>query len=113
LSFQILATIDYATLPGDANLDNTVNFDDLLTLAQHYGTASGAIWTDGDFDLDNAVNFGDLLTLAQHYGSGSALMPTDASADFQRDWALAMSMAPEPAAMAALAGAAIAVLRRR
>jgi hypothetical protein len=55
------------TTPGDTNHDGSVNFSDLLTLAQHYGQAS-AVWETGDFNNDHSVNFTDLLTLAQHYG---------------------------------------------
>lgn len=59
---------DYSPLPGDANLDGQVDFSDLLTLAQHYGTA-GATWEQGDCNADGTVGFDDLLILAQHYGA--------------------------------------------
>jgi len=58
-------------IPGDANLDGSVEFDDLLTLAQHYGMQT-THFTDGDFDGDGVVDFSDLLLLAQHYGQGDA-----------------------------------------
>ena len=54
-------------LPGDANLDGTVNFTDLLVLAQNYGVQNGN-WQHGDFNGDGRVNFADLLLLAQNYG---------------------------------------------
>lgn len=54
-------------LAGDLNRDKTVNFDDLLTLAQNYGT-SGKTFSQGDSNYDGAVNFDDLLMLAQRYG---------------------------------------------
>ena len=53
---------------GDANLDGVVGFDDLLALAQHYGTPT-ARWDAGDFNYDGSVGFDDLLLLAQNYGS--------------------------------------------
>ena len=53
-------------LPGDANRDGTVNFTDLLTLAQHYGKAG--THDQGDFNADGSVGFDDLLLLAQNYG---------------------------------------------
>ena len=62
------------TIMGDANLDGTVNFADLVTLAQHYGQ-SNATWDQGDFNYDGVVNFSDLVLLAQNYGqvvSGAA-----------------------------------------
>lgn len=52
---------------GDANLDGTVNFTDLLALAQSYGQ-SNSNWDQGDMTYDAAVGFPDLLTLAQNYG---------------------------------------------
>jgi hypothetical protein len=70
LNYQITAL----PLPGDANADGTVNFADLLTLAQHYG-ASQATWRIGDFNNDGRVGFDDLLLLAQNYGAGTAASP--------------------------------------
>jgi hypothetical protein len=60
-------------IPGDADLNGSVNFSDLLTVAQHYGQTSNPAWTDGDFNNDNSVSFGDLLLLAQHYGQSQAM----------------------------------------
>lgn len=51
---------------GDVNLDGTVGFPDLLSLAQHYGAAA-ASWDYGDLNYDQKVDFTDLLMLAQHY----------------------------------------------
>ena len=86
-------------LPGDANLDGTVNFTDLLTLAQHYGLSPDAMWADGDFNGDESVGFDDLLTLAQHYGDTQG--------------AAAVASVPEPSSFAALGLAAASLLRRR
>ena len=55
-------------LAGDANLDGTVNFPDLLILAQNYGRTSGVDFTTGDFNDDGRVDFSDLLLLSQNYG---------------------------------------------
>lgn len=98
-------TIDTSATGGDANLDAIVGFDDLVTLAQHYNTPSGANWLIGDFTHDGAVGFDDLVTLAQHYGSSDT---------FAADWALAQSLAqtPEPATLAA-GVAGLVLLRRR
>jgi hypothetical protein len=54
------------TLKGDANLDRTVNFADLIPLAQSY-SGTGKVWTQGDFDYDGDVDFQDLVPLAQNY----------------------------------------------
>lgn len=64
-------TIRY-TWSGDAGLDQAVNFNDLLALAQHYGTTAGATWAMGDFNYDGDVDFNDLLALAQRYGATPA-----------------------------------------
>jgi hypothetical protein len=89
------------TLAGDGNLDGIVNFDDLLTLAQHYGKAAGARWTEGDSNRDGKVDFDDLLALAQRYGSsisvGDRASPgTAVPAGIFADWQLARSLVPEP-----------------
>jgi len=61
-------------LSGDANLDGTVNFADLVIVAQNYGQ-SGRTLSQGnlDYSAGGAVDFNDLVILAQHYGS--ALSP--------------------------------------
>ena len=54
------------TVLGDTNLDGTVNFTDLVALAQHYNSTT-AVWDQGDFNGDGTVNFTDLVALAQNY----------------------------------------------
>lgn len=63
-------SVEFFTLAGDVNRDRTVNFDDLLTVAQSYGQ-SGKVFTQGnvDYSADGVVGFDDLLILAQNYGS--------------------------------------------
>lgn len=58
--------------PGDANGDGSVNFADLLILAQNYGSTNAVTWQSGDFDGDGTVGFDDLLVLAQSYGKTAA-----------------------------------------
>lgn len=94
---DIRATI----IAGDTNHDNTVNFTDLLTLAQHYGQSS-AHWEDGDFNFDGAVNFNDLLALAQNYGTSVSFGPATA----------AIAAVPEPAVALPLIAIASLLLRR-
>lgn len=95
-------------LPGDADFDADVEFDDLLVLAQNYDRTN-ASWFDGDFNRDEAVNFDDLLQLAQRYGTGAVV----SGAGFESDWALAQSMVPEPGTLAALSVIVPIALRRR
>jgi hypothetical protein len=101
---------------GDANLDHTVNFSDLVALAQNYNTVDGsATWNRGDFDYDGNVTFVDLVKLAQNYnGVLAADAIPGAPAGFGAELSAAFAEAPEPSA-GLLAGAAVglAVTRRR
>lgn len=90
-------TYDFFVLPGDANRDRLVNFDDLLTLARNYNTASGRTWQQGDFDGNGAVNYDDLLILARAYNSAVAAPPVPPPA-------------PAPLALAAPSSAVVDVL---
>ncbi len=95
--------------PGDTNLDGLVNFDDLLVVAQNY-TQTNRFWVAGDFDYNGTVNFDDLLLIAQNYGASGFV----AGGSFAGDWALAQSLAPEPATFAgALASVVLGLARRR
>ncbi len=105
------------TLVGDANLDKAVNFDDLLRLAQAYN-ASDAEWSNGDSNYDNLVNFDDLLGLAQNYGAsllanGETAVDESMATRFGSDWALALSVVPEPTTFAIAAMGSLVVRRRR
>ncbi len=103
------------TIVGDADLNGSVNFDDLLRLAQNYGSANGA-WSKGDSNYSGTVDFDDLLALAQRYGTTlleSGEMVTGSRADFASDWYLARSMVPEPVAAGSLMALAAIGRRRR
>lgn len=93
--------------PGDASLDGTVDFADLLTLAQNYGQRTGRNWLTGDFTGDGATDIQDLGLTALNYSPAS---PTG----FDHDWAIARaSLVPEPTTLALfVAGAALLALRR-
>lgn len=104
-----------AARPGDANLNGTVEFNDLLALAQAY-SLSGQSWATGDFDGTGTTTFDDLLLLAQNYGLSGVAVPTDLgdefASSFQADWARALTMVPEPTSLALLGMAGTALLRR-
>lgn len=91
---------------GDLNLDGTVNFNDLLALAQNYGH-TGATYSQGDINQDGTVNFNDLLTLAQNYGKSVNL---NAAAPAL---AAAFDAVPEPASLGAIFALALIARRRR
>jgi autotransporter-associated beta strand protein len=104
-----------AAHPGDASLDDKVDFQDLVRLAQNYEDVTTIkTWSIGDFTGDGKTQFADLVVLAQNYGFGS-VVDGDAStlgSNFAADWALAQSMVPEPTTMLGF-GAALTLLARR
>jgi hypothetical protein len=59
---------DFFVLAGDANHDRSVDFSDLVTVAQNYG-GNGKTYEQGDFNFDGLVNFADLVVIAQKYGT--------------------------------------------
>jgi hypothetical protein len=77
------AQFDFFFLNGDANRDRTVDFNDLVKLAQNYNSMTDA-WSDGDFNFDAKVDFADLVILAQNYNrslpSSSAALSSAAPA---------------------------------
>lgn len=81
---------------GDADFSGQVDYVDLGVFATHYG-AAGAGWGQGDFTGDRLVDYVDLGILATYYDGGTK--PPAA--------------VPEPTAIALLALAGAAVLRRR
>jgi hypothetical protein len=54
---------------GDLDDDGSVNLTDLAQLLSHYGTTSGATYTDGDVDGDGDVDLADLADLLAVYGT--------------------------------------------
>lgn len=72
---MVLAVMGQVAIPGDANGDNSVAFDDFLVVSRTFGS-SNAGWTDGDFDLDQRVAFSDFLLLARNFGFTAASFAT-------------------------------------
>jgi len=68
-------SLDFFWLNGDTNHDRSVNFADLVAVAQHYGQNSGAVLATGDLDGDGKVGFVDLVAVAQNYGTTLAALP--------------------------------------
>jgi hypothetical protein len=114
------AVLVRTTLYGDATLDGTVDFSDLVRLAQNYETTvsdtTQSWWYSGDFTYDGVVDFNDLVKLAQNYEMGLPSEPVaGAPAEFGADLAMAFASVPEPstAGLALLASGALAMRRRR
>jgi serralysin len=55
-----------APLLGDANMDGSVNRQDIAILARNFGMTSGALWGHGDFDFDQRVTLADLVIARNH-----------------------------------------------
>jgi hypothetical protein len=70
--------LKFFVMAGDANRDRTVDFNDLVLLAQNYNTSGGKTWADGDFNGDGSVDFNDLVVMAQRYNT--TLPPAPAAA---------------------------------
>lgn len=101
-----------AALPGDANIDGVVNFDDLLLVVQNYELGGTQTWQSGDINGSGVVNFDDLLLVAQFYDASvlSAALTESTGRHFESDLALAQMLVPEPTS---LVPASFCLLARR
>ena len=61
LIYELLGTV-----PGDADVDQRVDFTDFLTVSTHFGQPGG--WAQGDFDGSGAVDFADYLAQSENFG---------------------------------------------
>jgi len=107
-----------STLSGDATLDGSVDFNDLVKLAQNYNTTVSATteswWSHGDFTYDGVTDFNDLVKLAQNYNTAMPSAPIPgASAAFEADLARAFASVPEPGTLGLFGIAGVAAMARR
>jgi autotransporter-associated beta strand protein len=86
------------TLAGDANLDGTVDLNDLYLLSKNW-KQSGKYWYQGDFNYDGTVNAADLGALSLNWQQS---LPSFAAV-----------LAPEPGSAAMLLVAGSLLMRRR
>jgi autotransporter-associated beta strand protein len=114
------AVLVRTTLAGDATLDGTVDFNDLVKLAQNYNTTVSLVteswWNHGDFTYDGITDFNDLVKLAQNYNTSLPSAPIPgAGPGFEHDLAAAFASVPEPSAalLAFFAACGFATSRRR
>lgn len=56
-------------IPGDANSDGQVDFDDFLIVAMNFGREGDLTFEDGDFDGNGLIDITDFLILADCFGT--------------------------------------------
>jgi autotransporter-associated beta strand protein len=113
---QVLITL---ALPGDAYLNGTVNFSDLVVVAQHMNT-TGNDWAQGNFNYDpnGFVGFNDLLIIAQNLNTTIDAISTQTgqssgASTGQTEAQFAVTSVPEPAGAAVGALGALLLIRNR
>ncbi|MDB5328743.1 MAG: autotransporter [Phycisphaerales bacterium] len=100
------------TLPGDADLNGTVDFNDFLVLQNNFGQA-GTRFDQGNFNYDGQTDFNDFLALQNSFGQSITGVPvTVTRAQVAAMTAFAQSV-PEPASLGLIGFGAAALLRRR
>ncbi len=62
-------------LPGDANIDGTVDFGDFLSLSANFDMDGD--WSQGDFNCDAVINFDDFLIVSEHFGDSNTTTTVD------------------------------------
>ena len=91
-----------ATLPGDANLDGSVNSADLQILLNRFNT-SGDTWSTGDFNGDGQCNSADLQIELANFNTSVTISAAPA---------LSAAAVPEPVTSALLLPGLALLLRR-
>ena len=102
------------TLPGDANLDGTVDFNDFLALQNNFGQ-SATRFDQGNFNYDGVTDFNDFLTLQNNFGqsvTGTTVAVTASQVAAMTAFGLSAAV-PEPTTLALLAVPAWLLGRRR
>ena len=108
--------VDPTLLPGDANLDGTVDVKDLAILAANYRKHVTGGWLQADFNHDGVVDVEDLALLAANYRHSLALDVVPAYDGLDAEAIRVLSVAgvtvvPEPGALVLLATGLIGLLR--
>ena len=102
------------TLPGDANLDGRVDFNDFLVLQNNFGQA-GTRFDQGNFNYDGMTDFNDFLVLQNNFGQSLSGMPVAVTSEQIAAITAfgATSAVPEPGALVGLAALGMAGIVRR
>lgn len=100
------------TLPGDATLNGTVDFNDFLALQNNFN-AVGTSFAQGNFNGDSQTDFNDFLILQNNFGQSIAGAPAAFTADeVAAITAFAQATVPEPATLGIISLGALVGLRR-
>ena len=89
---------------GDANDDGTVSLTDLSIVLNNFGAATTS-WSLGNFDGSSSIDLTDLSDVLNNFGSNVATTAVSTGS--------ALVATPEPASLAIVVPAAMALLRRR
>jgi probable HAF family extracellular repeat protein len=84
-------------IAGDANLDGTVDINDLTIVLANYGQ-TGMTWSQGEFTGDGTVDVNDLTIVLAHFGQSLGSPPA------------AMAAVPEPASLLLAAAGTLGLL---
>jgi autotransporter-associated beta strand protein len=102
------------TLPGDADLNGKVDFNDFLALQNNFGVA-GTRFDQGNFNYDGVTDFNDFLAMQNNFGqsiTGTAVAFTSQQVAAMAAFAQSAAV-PEPAVGGVLLIAASMLGRRR
>jgi hypothetical protein len=99
-------------MPGDANADGVVNFQDFQTLELNFGETNSR-WSHGDFNEDGTVDAADLSLLLKNYGKQSDGLFTSPSGADEAAIAAFEAQVPEPGLGVIVVGAGAMIMMRR
>jgi hypothetical protein len=98
---------------GDANLDGSVGFADLLIVQQYYDQTN-TTWDKGDFNYDGSTGSDDLMLLARNYnGKPTPAQFAQLNPDFAAAADAAFASVPEPSCALIPILTCAALLKRR
>lgn len=94
---EFTGLVDPPLFPGDTNGDGKVDFQDLVVVAQNYGS-TGKTRAQGDVSGDGNVDFQDLVLIAQNYGKSVPTTAMPVAAPVISSPATAVPIATKPVA---------------
>jgi autotransporter-associated beta strand protein len=105
-------TLVMYTYAGDANLDGAITGDDYFQIDSAF-PAGGTGWFNGDFNYDGIVNGDDYFLIDSNFPAQAAQIPTSGGTPAVATQLATATAVPEPAMLAPLFSAGIALTRSR